>query len=138
MTAKKKKKKLNHTYHGVPRDLVVVQQERSAQRIPPLWAALLSVGFDDCPVPDDGDPGGEVSIVSSTSKTATTNCDQDESEESAFYVTEEQIGSLDAGFRRFVKRMFGDKICEVKFYAVAVWSWGCVYCSRMMFEAIKL
>jgi len=91
---------------------VVVRRELSAQNIPPLWAALLSVGFDDCPVPGDGDPGGEVSILSSTSKTATTQLDNHDAAESAFYVTEEQIGNLETGFIRFVKRLFGDAVFE--------------------------
>ena len=105
MTAKKKRKKLNCSYLGVPRDHGVIPLELSAQCIPPLWAALLSIGFDAGSVQDDGDPGGEVLTISSTVKTATTN--YDEKEDCGFYVNEEQIGNLDNDFLRFVKKLFG-------------------------------
>lgn len=104
MTAKKKRKKLiNITYPGDPRDPVSLPLELCAQRVPPRWAAVLSVGFDDCPVPDDGDPGGDISTISSATKTV-----QSEEGDSTFWVGEEDICKLDPGPLRFVKRLFGE------------------------------
>ena len=106
MTAKKKRKKLiNYIYHGFLEDPVVPLQ-LTAPIISPPWATRTSVGFDDCPVPNDGDPGGDVSSLTSATKTA-LSVDEDGSN---FWVCEEQMSHLDQGFIRFMSRLFGDKV----------------------------